>query len=68
MAAVNRGANATVVGLNWTMLEMSTVTAASTFDVRDLWAKKPVFRAQKAGFEVTVPSHDIMIYRLTASK
>ena len=49
------------------LVGIANVTAESTFDVRDLWAKKLHVSAQTAGFQVNVPSHDIAIYRLTRS-
>jgi alpha-galactosidase len=67
MAAVNRGGAAANITLNWTMLGVSGVSAASKFDVRDLWAKKVLERAQAGGFQANVPSHDIAIYRLAAA-
>ena len=47
------------------MLEIDNVTTASKFDVRDLWAKKPLLSAQPEGFQVLVPAHDLGIYRLS---
>jgi len=65
MAALNRGAASASIALNWTMLEVPSVTAQTEFDVRDLWAKKTLMTAQKGGFRATVPSHDIAIFRLS---
>jgi hypothetical protein len=40
------------------------VTAASMFDVRDLWNKTVLLRGQAGGFVTTVPTHDIAMFRL----
>ena len=66
MAALNRGGgNGTAtIALSWAMLGAANVTAASRFDVRDLWAGKLILRGQAGGLNATVPAHDIAIYRL----
>ena len=66
MAALNRGGgNGTAtIALSWAMLGAPNVTAASRFDVRDLWAGKLILRGQAGGLNATVPAHDIAIYRL----
>ena len=68
MAALNRGSAAASVVISWDMLEVSSVTSATAFDVRDLWAKKQLHEAQTAGFTVAVGPHDIQIFRLSKSK
>ena len=64
MAAVNRGSDNATVRLNWTMLELSNVSAASRFDVRDLWGRSVLLRGRAGGFVASVPPHDIAMFRL----
>ena len=65
MAALNRGSSSAVIDINWNMLEVSSVTNASVFQVRDLWAKKQLYTDKASGFSATVGAHDIQIFRLS---
>eukprot|EP01043_Picozoa_sp_COSAG02_P008018 COSAG02_NODE_249_length_27097_cov_30.179155_7_plen_99_part_00 len=65
MAALNRGTTSASIEIGWDMLEIPSVTSADVFDVRDLWAKKQVHKAQAGGFSASVGPHDIQIYRLS---
>lgn len=65
MAALNRGTDSASIAMSWDMLEIPSVTSATVFDVRDLWAKKLVHKAQAGGFIASVGPHDIQIFRLS---
>jgi hypothetical protein len=67
IAALNRGQDNATIALEWAALGAAAVTAATTFDVRDLWAKSTVFKAKAVGFAANVAPHDIQIYRLSPS-
>ena len=74
MAALNRGSASASIDLSWDMLEIMgsdgtpVVTKSSTFDVRDLWAKKQLHTGLAGGFSATVGAHDIQIFRLSKPK
>ena len=65
MAALNRGSSSAAIDISWDMLEVSSVTNASVFQVRDLWAKAQLYTAKRAGFSATVAAHDLNVYRLS---
>jgi hypothetical protein len=68
MAALNRQSTSASIEVNWAQLGVSAVTAATAFDVRDLWAQKQVYAGKKGGFVTSVGPHDIQIYQLSTSK
>lgn len=65
MAAVNRGSVIATIRIEWEMLEVQGVTASAAFDVRDVWNRTTIYKAQTKGFSTQVSSHDISIFRLT---
>lgn len=68
MAAMNRGSSSASISIKWEMLEVDGVTAATKFDVRDVWDQKSAGKAVVGGFSATVGKHDIAIFRLSKPK
>ena len=67
MAAYNRGTSNATIDVMWGALGVPSVTSATTFDVRDAWAKHTVYTGKAAGFQANVGPHDIQIFRLSPS-
>jgi len=64
IALLNRGREAHEIGVAWLELGMSANAAPG---VRDLWTKQD-YGAVKSVFAPTVPSHDVVLVRVTPAK
>ena len=61
LALLNRGRDAAQIGIAWTELGWPLSAAPQ---VRDIWSKQD-HGAVKAGFSATVPSHEVVLVRVT---
>ena len=64
VGVLNRGTASATVAVDWSMFE-GAMDPDAKYAVRDLWAQAPAAGARAAGFEATVPAHDIALYKLT---
>jgi len=64
VALLNRSKQAKEIGVAWTEIGLG---AAAAPQVRNVWTKQE-FGAVKSVFSATVPSHDVMLVRVTPAK
>jgi hypothetical protein len=64
VGVLNRGTASATVAVDWSMFE-GAMDPDAKYAVRDLWAQAPAAGVRAAGFEATVPAHDIALYKLT---
>ena len=63
---LNRGGASAKINVDYGMFE-GAISLQGDYEVRDLWAQKPLPDAQKtaSGFAAQVASHDIALFKLT---